>query len=311
MGESGIIRPNSPRKQHVISKFYLEHFVDGKGKLFVYEAGKLLRKSVPSREATERDFFEYTTHREDSGFRIEEFLGRIEALAGPIHAKFISGSSILDKEETLAWAFFVASTFLRSRRIRNELSVKSLSNTDRDWMGTEHIRQVQYEVFMKYGRLESFDEIAQAAQKARDEFEIPGFRHAQAIRNSTPKLAYVLAQKHWQVVEARGHDFFATCDAPVLSFQLRGNALYDGYGWGMPNAHVALPLSPQIIFIASPPEIRWATRMDSQNSDLMNLVVARFADRYVFADRNSPELAGALDRHGKTMVFGENAFKVD
>ncbi len=310
MGKPRIIKPNRPRKQHVISEFYLGHFVDGKGNLFVYEAGKPIRKSVPSREATERDFFEYKIPREDSKYQVEKMLGRLESLAGPIHAKLLNGVSCSNKDEILAWAFYVASTFLRSRRVRNELSVKSLVNTDTDWLENNHIRETQYEIFMRHGRLIPFDEIAGAARKARDEYENPAFRHAQALRNSTSKLAFVLSQRHWQVVEADGDGFFATCDAPVLSFQLRGNQLFDGYGWGLPNVHVALPLSPRLVFLASPPDVRWVPKMDAHNTALMNLVVVRFADRYVYADRESPELAGALNTHGKTMVFGENAFKV-
>lgn len=311
MAKSRIIKLNSPRKQHIISKFYLESFADTSGRLFVYEARKSMRESVPSREATERDFFEYDIPREKSRYRIETMLSKIEALAKPVHEKLAGGASCSKKNEILAWAFYVASTFLRSRRVREELSVKALLSNDAEWLGAEHIREAQYEIFSKFGRLIPFDEIAGAAKKARDEYEVPAFRHAQAIRNSTPKLAFVLAQKRWQVVEAYENGFFATCDAPVLSFQLRGNGLFDGCGWGLPGAHVALSLNPRLIFVASPPNVQWMPKMDPHNTAMMNLLVARFADRYIYADRQSPELAAALNMHSKTMIFGENAFKVN
>lgn len=310
MAKSRIIKLNSPRKQHVISKFYLEYFADSTGSLFVYEAKKPLRRSVPSREATERDFFEYATPREKSSYKIEGALGKLETLAAPIHAKLASGASCSGKDEILAWAFYVSSMFLRSRRVRNELSVKSLASTDTEWLGHEHIREAQYKIFTRYGRLIPFEEIAGAARSARDEYEIPAFRHAQAIRNSTPTLAFALTQKRWQVIQAHEDGFFATCDAPVLSFQLRGNQLFDGCGWGLQNAHIAFPLNPSLIFLASPPSVQWIAKTDFQNTTTMNLLVARFADRYVYADRQSPKLAAALNKHSKTMVFGENAFKI-
>jgi hypothetical protein len=294
----------------VISKFYLGQFADEKGSLFVYEAGKPIRKSVPLRETTEKDLFEYKLPREDSRYQVEEMLSRLESLAGPIHAKLLNGVPCSNKDDILVWAFFVASTFLRSRRVRNELIVKSLASTDAEWLGNDHIRETQYEIFTRFGKLFPFDEIAEAARRARNEYENPAFRHAQAIRNSTSKLAFVLSQKHWQVVEAHELGFFATCDAPILSFQLKGAQLFDGAGWQLPNVHVALPISPRLIFLASPPDAQWIPKFDARNTALMNLVVARFADHCVYADRESSELAATLNAHARTMVFGENAFKV-
>jgi hypothetical protein len=310
MAKSRIVRVNPPRKQHVISRFYLEAFASEEGSLFVYEVGKPVRRSVPLREATEKDFFEYEIPGDKSAYRIEGMLGKLEALAGPVRAKLARGESSLTKDERLAWAFFVASTFLRSRRVRNELSTKIPRSISADWLGSEHVRETQYEIFMKYGRLIPADEIARAAHNALDEHSIPALRHTHAIRGSTRNLAFVLAQKHWQVVEACEECFFVTCDAPVVSFQLRGNELYDGYGWRLPNVHVALPLSPQVIFLASPPDIGWVQRLDAHNTELLNLVTTRFADRYVYADRQSADLAATLSERGRTMVFGDNAFKL-
>lgn len=311
MAKSRIIKPNSPRKQHIISELYLTPFANTEGNLFVHESGKPIRKSVPSREATERDFFEYEIPREKSNYQLEKMLSRLETFAKPVHTKLLNGESCSIKEEILAWSFFVSSTFLRSRRIRNELSVKSLENDEADWFSNEHIREMQYEILMNYGRLIPSDEIARAAKNAHDEYQVPGFRHAQAIRNSTSKFAFVLSQMRWQVVEVDEGSFFATCDAPVLSFQLRGNQLFDGYGWGLPDVHVALTISPKQMFVASPPNIQWAPKLDVHDAALINLVVTRFADRYVYADRKSEELKSGLEADGRRLAFGDTAFRVN
>jgi hypothetical protein len=308
MSRSKIITLKSPRKQHIIPRSYLEHFADRGGRLFVYEVGKPIRASVPSKEAAERDFFEYKVSHDETQFKFEKALGRIESSAAAVHSKLLMRVT-LSAEEMAAWAMYVATMFLRSRRVRDELSVKLMEDDIARWMSLAHFRDMQWAIYRDHGRLVPVKEIEDAARRALGDYEIPAYRHIKAITSSAPKLANLLLDRRWQIVEASEGRSFPTCDAPAVSFQLVENGLYEGFGWGLPNVHVALPLDPTKMFIASPTDLAWHPELDAQNTDLMNLLILKFADRHVYSHRESLELQTIFSDQGRALVFGENAFR--
>ena len=122
MSNSKIIRETQSRKLHIIPRFYFEDFTNRKGPFFVFEKGRDVRNSGPGRECAERDFFEFEIGEMATRFRVDKHLERFETKASPIHQKLLRDVR-LDANEQTVWALFVASLFLRSRRIRSELSV--------------------------------------------------------------------------------------------------------------------------------------------------------------------------------------------
>jgi hypothetical protein len=124
--KSRIIQNRKPRKQHIISEMHLRHFCDRSGNLFVYEKGRNTRKSIPRNEAVQRDYFECKVPGYETNFAVENLLATLETAASPAYESLIEGRP-LSAMQMASWALYVASIFLRSRKIRDELSPKSYS----------------------------------------------------------------------------------------------------------------------------------------------------------------------------------------
>jgi len=309
MPKSKIILQKSPRKQHIIPRTYLQHFVNQQGRLFVYETGKSIRSSRPELEAVERDYFEHSLAGEKSNYEIEKFLSRVEDAGSVVHSKLLNRSQ-LTQDDIAAWSLYVAAMFIRSRRIRNELSVRVAESAMKECLSEDHLRDLQCDIFRTYGKLVYLSELTKIATRQAAKYEDSAYRHTQSIKYNLLNPARVLSEKRWQVVEAADGCFFSTCDAPVLSFQLVGNQVFGGCGWGIPHAHVALPLNPSMTFVASPTNVIWNSKMDCIGTDTTNRMVARFSDRNIYADRKSEGLAVVQTKFAGSLIFGENSFKV-
>jgi len=109
------------RQAHIIPDFYLRKFASN-GKLFVYVRDKAVRTVIvkPGRrvkECRERDYFEYPIDSNWWANKIEDWLSAIEDRASTVY-EAIQKNDPLGQEEATTWATFVASLFLRTRKIR-------------------------------------------------------------------------------------------------------------------------------------------------------------------------------------------------
>lgn len=181
----------------------------------------------------------------------------------------------------------------------------------KEWLQLDHIRDLQLQILEEHGQLYTASEIRNAGLKNFKRYDTPAYRHIEAIVNSTPKLATTLGQKSWSTVNAFRGEFFVTSDAPVVSFQLRDNLSCPGCGWGHKDAYVALPLSPDVMFIASPPGVIWSRELDRVSTETMNKAVIQFASRFVYSNSLSTEISTLLQKLAGTLAFGESAFQVD
>jgi hypothetical protein len=307
MAKRLIIHRNYPRKQHVIPRGYLDYFADKDGRLFVYEKSKPVRQSIAKKEAVERDYFECKIPGYETNFAIEERLSRIESAAAPAHSKFVNGKSLTDTEKA-SWALYVASTFLRSRRVRIEMSSGTFNRMAAEMRNPESYREDQWKWFKQTGQLVSQEKIQEATERVLGAFGDPALRQNNTIEFSTPNLARVLGTKRWQIISPADGQSFVTCDAPVFTFSLSGKEGSIGGGWGLPDSHIAMPLSPNHLFIASPSDLEWHAKADDTNTKALIDLTTRFADRYVYASEKLSEIQVMIDKNGGTLIFGKDAY---
>ena len=305
--KSRIILNRNPRKQHIISQMHLLHFCDLDGNLYVYEKQKEIRKSTPPNEAVKRDYFECKVPGYETNFGIEKKLGRLEGLASQAYEKTLCGEHLI-RMERAAWTTYVASLFLRSRKVRDELAPRSYAAFTADQFETLTLREDQWKIFSETGQLVSLDEIKRAKLGVVKAFTDPALGHITSMNFSTPNLAIALAAKRWQVVRPAYGLQFVTSDAPVFSFRLleRGSSM--GTGWGLEETHVALPLDPQHLFIASPPNVQWLSPVDTSNTLGFIGTMAQFSYRNVYANRADSNIQELVDRHSGTLIFGRDAY---
>ena len=120
-----IITPNTTKKQkrreHIVPRLLLAHFTDSSGVLWVYAKGKPARASIPDAECIERDFYEYEVNGRKTNNQYEDWLARVERDASEILQRLVDGAN-LRQSEAVIWATFVASLFVRTRKVRMQIS---------------------------------------------------------------------------------------------------------------------------------------------------------------------------------------------
>jgi Protein of unknown function (DUF4238) len=305
--KSKIVHTSDPRKQHTISRMHLDHFCDGYGNLYVYEKGKKFRKSRAINEAVQRDYFECKLPGYETNFRTEKTLAKLEHVASSSYEKLIK-SEILTTRETSAWALFVASLFLRSKKVREELSPRNFEACMSGQLAVDLLREEQWEIFDQTGKLISLDEIRRAKTNVLKAFSDPALRQVVSLDFSTPNLAGALVQKRWQVVRPAQGLKFVTNDAPAISFCFREGHPFVGLGWGRKETHIAIPLNPDHLFIASPMDVQWLPQLDEANTINFIGTMAQFSYRNVYASLVDERIQELVERHSGTLIFGRDAY---
>lgn len=97
-------------------------------------------------QCSEIDYFEYEVGKEVSNSKHEMIFAGIENLAGKAYAKILRGE-LLDQDQLTAWALFIATVFLRSRKVRNQIAPRIMHELKDSYLAPEQIRNMQHELF--------------------------------------------------------------------------------------------------------------------------------------------------------------------
>ncbi len=307
--KSRIIMNRNARKQHVISEMHFRHFSDSNGNIYVYEKGKATRKSTPHNECVIKDYFECKLPGYETNFEVENRLGKLETAAAPIYRNLIAGRE-LTSVQAATWALYVSSLFLRSRKIREELSPGTYANFVSGQLETTTLRDDQWRIFNKFGRLIPLEEIREYKSRLVQTYADPALQQINSMNDSTPNLASALVSRHWQVVRPANGMYFVTSDAPVFTLRLHERGSSVGVGWGYKDTHIGFPLDPQHLFIASPTGVEWVSPIDETNTLAFVGTMAQFSYRHIYAHRDSEDIRAPMERHSGTILFGRDAYTV-
>jgi len=304
----GTKKKRTVRKSHIIPRFYLAKFTNPDGKLWVYAKDQNARVSVPEREAVERDFYECSSANNNKQNNVEEWLSLVEDSASNIFAK-VADDCALQGKERAAWAIFVSMLFLRTRKVRQQMTEKALKVMSNKLRAPEHLRDLQHDLLQK-GRFIFMESLQQSAEKVIAQIESdPAFLQAKSLETTGLRLAKSMAKKCWHILHAPEGAFFVTSDCPVMTAKVdaQGQAQL-GYGFDVENVAVMLPITPDKLFVSSPPHFEWWNTFQLNGLFTANLSVVRFAHKNVYAHSYDKSIEELVNLEIDQLIFGQNAF---
>lgn len=305
---SSIPKKRKPtRREHIVPRLLLANFTDPDDVLWVYTKDKPVRPSIPTNECCERDFYEYELHGRKTNNKYENWLARVEDDANSV-LPTLAGREPLGQKEAVIWSSFVASLFVRTRKVRMQISAGMVRKFEQKTKEPDFIRNLQYELLQK-GELHYADDLRKRVEETRKAMnESPSYYHVSGLPRHTVSLAEAIMRKMWWTVDAPPGTSFLISDCPVMTSELVGRGVLPGSGFANDNTAVLVPITSRKLFIASPHDRSWRQVAEPQGVFMINLQMVRFGHRNVYADSNSPEIQRLVDTEINQIRFGENAF---
>ena len=134
------------RHSHIVPRFYLNKFADTVKFVFHYVPGRDPQRRSTKSLSSERDYFEYTVNDEATANRYENWFQRFETDAAAIYP-IIHAEQPLTGEQEIVWSSFVATVFLRSRKVREQFGPALTRMMDAEnYDSEEQIREMQCEL---------------------------------------------------------------------------------------------------------------------------------------------------------------------
>jgi hypothetical protein len=260
-------------------------------------------------QSSEEDYFEYTINGEATENRYENWFQKIENDAAAIYSTIHSGKGLTGSQE-ITWSMFLATLFLRSRKVREQISPGLTRQVESEvFFGEAQIRDMQHD-FLKQGILVYAADMRAKVNQIKREMMAPAFSHPAGIEESARMLAKnIIGKGRWFVFEAAPGSSFITSDCPVQTLNLNGagHPITLGSGFGHPNTAVVLPLSP--LFLAGPLGMSWkSSLLGTKDVMVFNEAAVKFAHRSVYVFEKNNEIQTLVDREMNKITFGENAF---
>lgn len=304
-------RQNPPlaKRQHVVPRFYLEHFVGASpvGHVWTYDIqAKTSRSAIAKNTAITRHTYSVPTRSGSHNDALERKIAEIEGAAAPVYAKILAEEK-LSEQERADFASFVAIMYVRSpyfRRIYTEHWLQRIqlngwiaAQTPERWQA--HLRQYEAE------RGPMTDE---ARENLRQVQLNPGMMKA-SIRAEISllgmklhdDLAPLFRKMRWTIITVDAAQFLITGDSPVVHMVPTDQQRPFGGGFLDKHSEVTFPLSGQKCLL-----MRWdpAASASFKLTDLrfvneLNALRAFYAERFLFADRNEAAIAALGQQHAE------------
>lgn len=267
---------SEPKKHHYIPIFYLTAWANDRGN--VCEFSRPYRGVVthkwrrPSATGYQEHLYTIPGVPEQQSQVIEKhFMGLVDSTAAQVHQKFLAdGKDDLTAAERLAW-----SRFLYAMMIRNPEQIASLQSRYQA-AAPEFVEEVRedYHRLRESHHPEAFDDFK--AQFLANPFNTSVAHLLVRLLNSDIAIPEIQSFRFWTCRLGRyTHPTFLTSDRPIIMTN----------GLRQEDAHVVLPLSPLVLFIAARNDqlYRQIRKMPSTKvAKLANEKVARQSHRYVY-----------------------------
>jgi hypothetical protein len=252
------------RKEHIVPRLLLANFTDANGAIWVYAKHKPIRPSSPNNECCERDFYEYELNDRKTNNKYENWLAAVEGDAQKI-LQSLMGRQPLGQWDAVIWSTFVASLFVRTRKVRKQISDAMVHRFKEQTQDPDFIRTMQHEL-LQQGELRYADDLRKDIEGLRAAMDkSPSFFHVSGLQRHTISLGDAMMRKKWHTVDAPPGKSFLISDCPVMTAELYGSQVLPGAGVGKENTAVLVPISPQKLFVASPHDRNWRTVAEPQD----------------------------------------------
>ena len=311
-----VVRPVSStahplvRNAHIVPRFYLNKFADKSKFVFIYVPGRDPQRRSTRSLSSEEDYFEYTVNGETTANRYENWFQRFETDAAAIYSTIHAGQA-LTGEHQIVWASFVATVFLRSRKVREQFGPALTQMMDAENCDSEEqIRETQCEL-LRQGVFVDSGDVRAKVRETLDEMRAPAFGQLAGIESSAKMITKnIIEKERWFILEAAPSCEFVTSDCAVQTWALNGPKapITMGSGFGHQNTAIVFPLSPKMLFFAGN-GVRWSSKVLSpEDTAKVNTTTVQFAHRAVYAFSKSAEIQALVDRELNKYTFGLNCF---
>jgi hypothetical protein len=298
------------RNSHIVPRFYLNKFADASKFVFLYVPGREPQRKSTRSLSSEVDYFEYVVNGEATANRYEDWFQRIETDAAAINPFIQTGQPLTSKQE-IAWSSFIATVFLRSRKVREQFGPALTRMMDAEnYESEEQIREMQSD-YLRQGIFVDSEDIRAKVRQTLKEMRAPAFGQLAGIEDSAKMITRnIIEKERWFILEPAFNCEFVTSDCPVQTWALNGAKapMTMGSGFGHQNTAIVFPLSPRMLFFAGN-GVRWGSKVLSvEDTVKVNTATVQFAHRSVYALSRSAEIQALVDRELNKYTFGENCF---
>lgn len=298
------------RNSHIVPRFYLNKFADTAKFLFQYVRGRDPQRKSTKSLSSEGDYFEYTVNGEATANRYENWFQRFETDAAAIYP-IIHAEKPLTGDQEIVWSSFVATVFLRSRKVREQFGPALTRMMDAEnYESEEQIREMQCEL-LRQGIFVDSEDMRAKVRHTLAEMRAPAFGQLAGIENSAKMITKnIIEKERWFILEAAPGYEFVTSDCPVQTWGLNGPKapITMGSGFGHQNTAIVFPLSPRMLFFAGN-GVRWSSKVLSvEDTVKANTATVQFAHRTVYALSRSAGIQALVDGELNKYTFGENCF---
>lgn len=305
---------------HIIPKFYLEQFSfpsrrpDNPGRIWVYGRGMPPDERATSKQGVENGYFGYVGPDGILEESLETRLATLEAECNEVLPLIKSDLFVWSYTVKKKLAFYAALLFQRATQSRN-ISAKYWQTIQDGF--AETIADEKFIVELAdLLRARFKQETTPAALRTRLTILMESLRKPSEAKNAyldrllvtTEYIQSLLLIKPWQIWKAPLQSEFIASDNPVVTFiRLANRALNPGFGFQYPGVVVAFPVAPNTCLAMGPvgPE---TVKFDHTHVMLINEVIARLSDKFVYARTKSEEIQKLVDGCGGAAKYGESAF---
>ncbi len=225
---------SEPKKQHIVPKCYLKHFVDPNTPknhepyVWVFDKkGKKGKKRSPKNTFTQTDIYTLKVLEEGKDYSIEKNLSQIEGEYSSVFENKIKKHLPLSTEEHVILCAFVAAMLQRTLKQKRHI----------EGMLDQMIKRV--EVMEKARNLPPKKSLELKKEKEN--------AHAMSLASSLPSVTATLVKMNVAFLCSKSKNSFITSDNPCYLFnsQMQWQRIYSP-DLNQRNVEVRMPLSPEI-----------------------------------------------------------------
>jgi hypothetical protein len=310
-------------RSHKIPRAYLQRFATcakrGKGKLWVYERGRIPRIGTPTSESAERGFF--TTRLSDGTYSDkpgEDWAQRIEDGATRPFQYGANPCFVWTEKDRSRMAEYWALMFVRATaafEFHRRSWESELSGIHERIQSDSSLREKLIERFkFLYSRPISETELLSVYSRV-----IPNLRtepemrthYVDRLQYRTAMFANILLNKPWQIWIAPDGCEFVTCDSPVMTMRFDAHGrYYVGDGFAKDGVTTILPISAKACLFAGLQGIP-IRRVDQHDLWEINKVLISSSVRFVYSKTSDDRIDAPMQKCGGTIRYGVDAFKGD
>ncbi len=204
----------------------------------------------------------------------------------------------LTGEQQIAWSSFVATLFLRSRKVREQFGPALTRMMDAEnYDSQEQLREMQCEL-LRQGIFIYSEDMRAKVRQTLAEMRAPAFGQLAGIEDSAKMITKnIIEKERWFILEAaplRVRDIGLPGSNVGLE---RTQSSHNDGQWIWPSEHaIVFPLSPRMLFFAGN-GVRWSSKVLSlEDTVKANIATVQFAHRAVYGLSRSAEIQALVDR---------------